>query len=177
VPVRFRACLAVLVLGLGAGVVGVATAGRLTVHPPGATERPVPIAARPAERFALDVLREWDDRRAAAWAAGDPTLLARLYTRGSSAGAADLALLGRYRARGLVVRGIRMQLLRARVMASRPRLVVLEVTDRLASAVAYGPAGGARRLPGDVATVHELVLRRVEGEWRMVRVSAGPVQR
>jgi hypothetical protein len=177
VPVGLRASLAVLVLGLGAGVVGVATAGRLTDHPPRAAERTASTAARPADRDALEVLREWDARRAAAWAAGDPALLARLYTSGSSAGAADLALLRRYRARGLVVRGMRMQLLRARVLTSRPGLVVLEVTDRLASAVAYAPTGGARRLPGAVATVHELVLRRVEGEWRMARVSAGPVHR
>jgi hypothetical protein len=177
VPVGLRASLAVLVLGLGAGVVGVATAGRLTDHPPSAAQRAVPTAARPTDSRALEVLRAWDDRRAAAWAAGDPTLLARLYTRGSSAGAADLALLGRYRARGLVVRGMRMQLLRVRVLTSRPRLVVLEVTDRLASAVAYAPTGGARRLPRDVATVHEVVLRRVEGQWRMARVSVRPVQR
>jgi len=162
----------VLVIGLGAGVVGVVTAARLTARPAGdATPNAQSSLTRPADRGALDVLRDWDDRRAAAWAAGDPVLLARLYTRGSTAGAADLALLRRYRARGLLVRGMRMQLLRARVLTSRPRLVVIEVTDRLASAVAYAGTTGARRLPRDAASAHEVVLRRIEGEWRMAQVS------
>jgi hypothetical protein len=152
--------------------VGVVSAGRLTAPAPAgagsAAQRP---AVRPDERFALGVLRGWDARRAAAWATGDPALLARLYTRGSTAGAADLDLLRRYRARGLVVRDMRMQLLRVRVLTSRPRLVVLEVTDRLAFAVAFAPPSRARPLPRDVATAHEVVLRRVGGEWRMARVS------
>jgi len=94
-----------------------------------------------------------------------------LYTRRSTAGAADLDLLRRYRVRGLLVRDMRMQLLRARVLTSRPRLVVLEVTDRLASAAAHATRGRTWPLPRDVATTHEVVLRRVGGEWRMVRVS------
>jgi hypothetical protein len=175
VPIRVRSSLAVLVLGLCAGVVGLEAAARLTAGP---SQSAGPVAsARPADRFALDVLREWDDRRAAAWAAGDPARLARLYTDGSSAGAADMALLRRYRDRGLVVRAMRMQVLRARVLTSRPGRLVLEVTDRLASAVALGTTGGERRLPLDVATSHQLVLRRVAGEWRVARVSAGRFER
>jgi hypothetical protein len=126
---------------------------------------------------AVSVLHDWDVRRAAAWARGDADALASLYTVGSAAGAADVALLSRYRSRGLVVRDLRMQLLRARVLTSRPRLVELEVTERLAFAVADEPTVGSRALPRDAAATHRLVLRRVAGTWLMAGVSVVPSQR
>jgi hypothetical protein len=174
-PVRLRAAVVVLVLGLAAGVAGVTVIERIA--PAGSPSGPAPAGALvpddPAEAPALSVLRDWDARRSAAWAAGDVDGLALLYVPGSSAGAADVGLLRRYRARGLVVRDLRMQILRVRVVTSRPRRLVLEVTDRVASAIAYA-ATGARRLPRDAATSHELVLRRVDGAWRMARVSPTP---
>ena len=174
-PVRLRTAVAVLVLGLGAGVLGVATSGWLTGAPrpsgPPTASGGLVAGAPATSNVALAVLRSWDDRRAAAWAAGDADGLARLYTAGSAAGAADVALLRRYTARGLVVRAMRMQLLRVQVLTSRPRVLVLEITDRLASAVAYAASTDARTLPRDAATTHRLVLRRVGGVWRMARVS------
>jgi hypothetical protein len=172
--VRVPRAVLVLAAGLTVGLVGVATIGR----PP----HPVPSQVRPSAHApavrdgALAVLHDWDVRRAAAWAAGDPDALGGLYARGSGAGAADVALLRRYTGRGLVVRGLGMQVLRARVLVSRPRRLELEVTDRLAGAVAVraGDPRSARRLPSGAASTRVLVLRRPGDRWVMVRVSALP---
>jgi hypothetical protein len=87
-----------------------------------------------------------------------------------------VALLRRYTERGLVVQGLGMQVLRARVLVSRPRRLELEVTDRLAGAVAAraGDPQSARRLPAGAASTRVLVLRRPADRWVMVRVSALP---
>jgi hypothetical protein len=176
--VRIPRALLVLTAGLTVGLVGLATFAR-TPNVARPTPDPAPALAPgpPVVRSdgVLDVLHDWDVRRAAAWASGDAVALASLYTGSSRAGAADVALLRRYTARGLVVRGMRMQVLRARVLTHRPRLLVLEVTDRLAAAVAVRvtDAATARRLPGDAASTRVLVLRRPRsGPWVMARVSA-----
>lgn len=128
----------------------------------GAAERPV---------AALAVLGAWDARRAAAWAAGDEAALAALYTDGSAAGRRDRAMLERYAARGLFVRGMRMQVLAGKVRSRTAGRIVLVVTDRLAHAVAVG-RGTRVVLPRDRATRRTIVLRRVAGEWRVARVWA-----
>jgi hypothetical protein len=171
-PVRIPLVLLVLAAGLTLGLVGVAT---LSERPGelGAPSRSP--SARPAtEHAALAVLHSWDRRRSDAWAAGDAVALARLYTARSSAGAADVALLRRYVARGLVVSDLRMQVLRARVIVVLPRLLELEVTDRLAGGRAARPGdpGTARPLPADAASTTVLTLRRVGDRWLMARVSA-----
>ncbi len=120
---------------------------------------------------ALAVLRAWDVRRAAAWAAGDGAALGALYTDGSAAGRRDRAMLGRYGARGLRVRGMRMQMLAGEVRSRAAGRIVLVVTDRLAHAVAVGQ-GIRVGLPRDRATRRTVVLRRVAGEWRVARVWA-----
>jgi hypothetical protein len=172
-PVRIPVVVLALVIGLGCGVVGVAA---LSAPPVGrAAERPAvhpvddPV---PGERFAVGVLHAWDARRAEAWKSGDPQELAALYAAGSEAGAADVALLHRYVARGLVVRDMRTQVLGARVLVARPGRLELEVTDRLAGATAVSLDGAAARLPRDAATTRRLVLRRVGARWLMVSVSA-----
>jgi hypothetical protein len=173
-PVRVPVAALVLVLGLGIGVAavtsGVGSTGVGSTGSPGSGGATRP--ARPTS--ALAVLHAWDEQRAAAWSAGDAVALARLYTPRSSARAADVALLRRYAVRGLVVRGMRMQVLRARVLATRPRRLELEVTDRLAAAVAVrrGDPAAARWLPTDAATTRHLVLRRIRGHWLMAEVSA-----
>jgi hypothetical protein len=180
VPIRVPVLLLVLAAGLTLGLVAAA----VVAHPPGIAGRARavgsgPPVSRPADRSVLGVLREWDRRRASAWADGDEIALARLYLPGSSAGAADVALMRRYAARGLVVRGIRMQLLRARVLVARPRRIELEVTDRLTAAVAVRLVDTAttRRLPADAPTTRTLELRRVGGRWLMARVSGSPARR
>lgn len=173
-PVRIPVVAVVMVLGLTCGVVAFAV---LSARPqlPSAPARSGH-DARPAaatERYAVGVLHDWDSRRAEAWAEGDEEALARIYVADSSAGAADVALLRRYAARGLVVSGLRMQVLRARVLVARPDRLEVEVTDRLASATAVRVGGEriGRRLPADGPTTRHLVLRRDRGQWLMARVS------
>jgi hypothetical protein len=190
-----RLLLVVLVLtalgALAAGVAGVVE-GRpsvvVTPERPTSPESRLPVtgnrgakpdrAVAPERRMeadgrvaALGVLRAWDVRRAAAWAAGDEAALAALYTDGSAAGRRDRAMLGRYVARGLRVRGMRMQVLAGKVRSRTAGRIVLVVTDRLAHAVAVR-RGTRVVLPRDRATRRTVVLRRVTGEWRVAQVWA-----
>ncbi|MGZ6792311.1 MAG: hypothetical protein ACXVFV_05115 [Mycobacteriales bacterium] len=115
----------------------------------------------------LAVLHAWDARRAAAWADGDTAALRSLYVAGSRSGAADVAMLRRWRARGVRARGLQMQVLAAEVRAATPHRLVLVVTDRLVGA--YAVAAGERvALPRDTPTRHRVVLALVAGEWRAV---------
>jgi hypothetical protein len=177
-PVRVPVVALVLVLGLTCGVVAVAVLSAAPGVPsaPGSS-RATPVDAAASEQYAVGVLHAWDARRAAAWASGDATALSGLYTQGSSAGKSDVGLLRRYQARGLVVRNLRMQVLRARVLVARPGRLVLEVTDRLAAATAVrvGEETVGRPLPADRPTTRRLVLRRDSGVWRMARVVVAPV--
>ncbi|HET6165843.1 MAG TPA: hypothetical protein VFE07_03380 [Marmoricola sp.] len=167
VPVAVR----VLVVGLVLGVVALVVSSWAGGSPaPGRVAESRVAGSGPGP---LAVLHEWDERRAAAWSGGDGDALGRLYTRRSTAGAADVALLHRYAARGLRVQDMRMQVLGVRVLARRPRMIVLEVLDRLDDAVVTRPgdSSAARRLPSDGVTTHHLVLRLVDGRWLMARVS------
>jgi hypothetical protein len=125
--------------------------------------------ARPAA-----VLHDWDDRRAAAWSAGDVAGLRDLYVPGSAAGHADVAMLRAWRERGLRVEGMRMQLLDLDVRRASAARLDLVVTDRLTGAVAVGP-GVRRPLPRDGLTSRRVVLVEREGAWRVadVRAAAG----
>jgi hypothetical protein len=170
--VRVPVAIRVLVVGVVIGVAALAATSRLggpQVPTPAGGGRSV-VTAEPAP---LAVLHDWDARRAAAWSAGDAAALARLYTARSTAGRADVTLLHRYAARGLLVRGMRMQILGARVLTVRPRVIVLEVVDRLDDAVVVrvGDPAVTRRLPVDAATTHRLELRLVDSRWRMADVS------
>ena len=76
-----------------------------------------PRAARPAAASSdtpppgpAVVLADWDERRATAWAQGDPEALADLYVAGSRTGAADVRLLQHYGAR---VSGVLMSPIRS----------------------------------------------------------------
>ena len=125
-------------------------------------------------RFAVAALHAWDERRAAAWAQGDRDALLRLYPRASSAGRADARLLDRYAVRGLVVRNMRMQVLRLRVLVAQPNRIILDVTDRFAGAIAVRVDDDRvrRALPADGPTSRRLVLRRDGDQWLMADVSA-----
>lgn len=125
--------------------------------------------ADPATPAPVAVLHGWDQRRAAAWAAGDVPGLRGLYTRDSTAGAADVAMLRAWRERGLRVEGMRMQVLSVSVRADTGRRLVLVVSDRLAAAVAVGD-GVRRPLPRDSVSTRRLVLVCGSGEWRMAQV-------
>ena len=121
------------------------------------------------EVVAADVLSAWDDRRSAAYAAGDPAALRALYVPGSASGRADQAALRAYVDRGLRVDGLRTQLLAVRVLERYPRGWRLLVTDRLLGGVARGD-GTAVVLPQDRPTTWRLGLRWGVSGWRVVEV-------
>jgi len=129
----------------------------------------LPVSA-PVTEGPVAVLRDWDRRRAEAWAAGDVATLRSLYTRRSTAGARDASRLSRWVDRGLRVRRIQTQVLRARVLERRRGLLVLSVTDRIARAVAVGRRSTIR-LPDDAPSTWRITMRRVAGEWRVVSVT------
>ncbi len=125
--------------------------------------------AESREDFALRVLRDWDRRRSRAWARGDAVTLRRLYVTGSAAGRRDVAMLRSWTRRGLTVSGIRMQVLRVEVRDLARQRLVVDVTDRLVGAEAV--AGNRRvALPRDAPTRRRIVLRRVDGSWRVAAV-------
>lgn len=122
------------------------------------------------EVAAARVLHDWDDRRAAAYAAGEPAALRPLYQPGSAAGRADRAFLRAYAQRGLRVTGMRHQLLAVDVLDAGPGWWRLRVTDRLVGGVARG-AGVAVPLPRDQPSTWRIGLRRSGGQWRVVEVA------
>lgn len=122
---------------------------------------------------ALSVLADWDLRRSAAWAAGDGDALAGLYAPGSVAGRRDVAMLTRWRARGLRVDGLRMQVLAIDVRDRSAGRWDLVVTDRLAGGVAVGD-GTRTALPRDGWSTRRVVLEQRAGRWRVASVSAAP---
>lgn len=152
---------------------------------PGAAARPsgtgrgpdrTPARAPRPEARAAAVLRAWDVRRAQAWAAGDDRGLRDLYVPGSTAGRADVAMLARWRHRGLAVEGLTTQLLAVRVLATGPRRLLLRVRDRVMGArvapagpTSTGPGAAEPLAPGAEAT-REVALRRLAGRWRVASV-------
>ena len=159
-----------LVVTSAVTAVGVAAGQSPGPQPAAAPLVEPPTAEATAAPAAVQVLRAWDAQRAAAWARGDPERLAALYTPGSVAGRRDRAMLRGWRARGLVVRGLRTQLLAVRELRHSPSTWTVEVTDRLAGGVAVG-RGIRQRLPVDKATTRTIVLRRVGGQWRVAAVT------
>lgn len=151
----------------------VALAGCSAPAPPRAAEpsatRAFVLRPPPPEQVSAVVLRDWDSRRAAAYAAGSVTTLRRLYVPRSTAGRADAALLQSYLDRGLVVSGMRMQVLALAELTSSDKRIRLQVTDRLVGAVARGPAGEVA-LPRDSPTTRTVTLRKAGGEWLMASV-------
>jgi hypothetical protein len=137
----------------------------------GAT-RPAAVAARPAgvTRPAVEVLRGWDEARAAAYASGSVRALRELYV--GAAGAGDVRLLRSYLRRGYRVEGMRMQLLAVEVLGHGPGTWRLRVTDRLAGGVAVGN-GERLTLPRDRASTRTVrLVRDGSGRWQVASVSA-----
>jgi hypothetical protein len=125
-------------------------------------------ARRTAEVLAL--LREWDHRRAQAWADGDPAGLAGLYTPASRTGRHDRAMLAAYVARGLRVTGQRTQVLTASLRSWAPGRVTLEVTDRVVGGGAVG-RGVRVTLPRDRPSTRVISMCRVSGSWLVEEVT------
>lgn len=167
-----RSLVVVGLLAAAAIVMGVA----LWRVPAGSPAAVVPVsAAAPSadEEVALRVLRAWDRARAQAWAHGSTSQLRRLYPRGSAAAAEDVARLEAYAARGLVVEGMRMQILSADVTRLGPGRLQVVVTDRLTGAEVVARADPSMRvpLPRDLATTWTVVLTQAGRRWLVAGVS------
>ncbi len=166
-------------------VVGLVMTGLLR-STPGEEHRsspaPEPAVPRPATMTvteavsSLSVLRDWDRARSAAWARGDVAALRRIYLMGSRAGARDVAMLRRWVDRGLRVRRLTMQVLSVELRVRTDRRIVLDVTDRLADAVAMPIGGGDRReLPRDGLTTRRLAFRLTGAGWVMAAAYERPL--
>lgn len=135
--------------------------------------RPAPALSTRVDQLAP--LRQWDARRAAAYADGDSAALTALYTPQAAVGAVDRRLLRRYLRRGLVVREMRTQILAARVLVAQEDRVVLLVTDRLERAIAVG-RGARIRLPAERPATRRIVLERHDQRWLVASArQASPV--
>ena len=128
-------------------------------------------ACRPSTSVTA-LLRGWDARRSAAYAAADVAALRRLYADGSIAGRRDVAVLRSYRSRGLRVVGLTTPAARRAERAQHAGEVVLRVTDRLAGAVAVGP-GRRVRLPAGTARTRVVTLVDEGRGWVVAEVRAG----
>jgi hypothetical protein len=129
--------------------------------------RPPEESARPPvrpEQVAVAALRDWDERRAAAYARGDVAALRALYADGSAAGARDTRLLEEYVDRGLVVEGLRQQLLEVELLDDAPHRLTVRVRDRLAGASVVA-AGRRVALPRDRPSTTDVVLVRQDADW------------
>jgi hypothetical protein len=161
--------IAVLVT-LALGAVATTVVGLLRDSSPPVTRASDPLPSDPpsAERprpevEAAAVLAAWDAHRAAAWALGDVRRLRSLYTPGSVAGERDVAMLQRWLERGLVVDGMRTQVLSLHEVRRTSDRWVLTVTDRIVDGVARG--AGTASLPSDAATTRTVTLRLVGDRW------------
>jgi hypothetical protein len=160
-----------LTAAVAVAVTVAATVAVLVSGLPGGSDRVAPPAAPGRDDVAVRVLRAWDARRTAAYAAGSPARLADLYVAGSSAGTADVRVLRGYLGRGLRVRGLRMQLLAVAVVDRQPDRWRVTVTDRVAGGVAVG-RGRRLVLPRDRADTHVVTLMRAgDHRWRVAAVS------
>ncbi len=124
---------------------------------------------------AVAVLRGWDERRASAYARGDPRALGRLYLPGSEAGLRDQRLLREYAERGLRVVDMENQLLVVRLLDRRRRRIQVEVTERMVRAVAErGNGRGPIVLPAADAATRTITLVRGSQGWRVSGVRGSP---
>lgn len=138
-----------------------------TGHRDEAPAGPVP------ELTPADVVRDWDQRRAQAWAQGDVAALRDLYAPRAAVGRRDVAMLERYVERGLVVEGLTTQLVQVQEVRGDEETWVLDVADRVHAGTVVGQ-GVRRALPHDNADRRRLTLRRDAGVWRVVAAVALP---
>ncbi|MCW2751595.1 MAG: hypothetical protein JWR83_2705 [Aeromicrobium sp.] len=124
------------------------------------------LVSSPQLRWA-GVLSGLDQARAAAFSAGDPALLDRVYARGSPGRDEDAATIRAYARRGGRITGAELTLLSWRLDDTSPRRVRLVVIDRLAAARVVWTDGTSRSLPRDLPTKHVITLVRTTDGWRI----------
>ncbi|WP_183100916.1 hypothetical protein [Nocardioides pelophilus] len=180
-PLRMTLAVAAVIVGcvVVLVVVGVlrSTSGADRSGPaPEAEARLAPSVTLTDAVASLSVLRDWDRARSAAWARGDTAALRRIYLVGSRVGAQDVAMLQRWVDRGLRVRRIAMQVLAVELRVRTARRIVLDVTDRLADAVAVPlGGGGGTALPRDGLTTRRLVFRLTGAGWVLAAAYERPL--
>lgn len=132
-----------------------------------------PAAGRPAALDWLAIVQRLESARARAVASADMTTLRDVYVAGSPALAADLALVRRLVAWHQHATGFTMSALRVAVLASTPAEATLRVTDQVS---AYTLAGGrgVQHQPATSPRTLTMVLRRVDGSWRIAVVRVDP---
>jgi hypothetical protein len=113
------------------------------------------------------VLAALDRRREIAFSTDRPGLLATVYDRDSTALSHDRATMAAYRARGLRLVGVRLQIRWVHVLAEQPRRAVLVVRDQLGRVVAVDGNGWRTQLPRDLPTTHRITVVRTPNGWRI----------
>src|SRR4051794_25476504 len=179
---RLPVSVLAVAVGVAAGlVISLGLVGGRSAGPagPGLSSGPATTSVRleesrsPREPPEVRVLRDWDRRRAAAYATSSFTALRAAYVRGSTAGASDVAVLEEYRARGWRVVGLRTQLLAVAVLEHTRDRWRLRVTDRLAAASAVRREHRVP-LPRDRASTRLVTLTRPPGgAWQVAAVQPG----
>jgi hypothetical protein len=162
-------CLFALGVGLlGVGAVWQLAAGgdepAVGAGPPDRRTAQEREAAERSRQRALKVLHDWDARRSAAWAAGDPAGLRALYTPGSGSARTDVRRLRAWTDRGFVVTGLRTQVLAVEVLVDQPRRLDLRVRDRVAAGEATSEDRRVR-LPRDGVSTWQLSFVQRDGRW------------
>lgn len=115
-------------------------------------------------------LSELDAVRAEAFATSDPTLLDRVYVRGSEARDVDAATIANYRERGGRVVGADLWVISCRVQAASGSRARLDVVDRLRSARIVWKDGSATALPQDEPSRRVVTLVRTADGWRIAGI-------
>ena len=133
---------------------------------------PGPAPAGAEVTAALTVLHRWDADRSAAYVAGDGRRLEALYAPGSSAGAADVRLLGRYAAHGWRITSVTTQIRSVRVLVHTTGRWLLRTTDRVRG-IADAPER-CRPLPAGDYRTRDLELVRSGAMWVMASVRPVP---
>ncbi|MFQ1000966.1 protein kinase domain-containing protein [Modestobacter sp. SSW1-42] len=149
------------------------SAGAATAGPPASPADQPDAPADDAGWAAL--VGELYQRRAAAFAAGDPAALTAVHAPGSSLLTRDTEQLTALRSAGQVVDGFDPQLREVlRVTAESPARVRVLLVDALPayrtgvpSPGAHGLSEGAQQVPGRGAARVELVLVRTDAGWRI----------
>lgn len=123
---------------------------------------------------AEQILRLWDAAREQAWASGSTPSLSRLYAPGSSAGAADKAMLKLWKAEGLRVLEMGRTITNLEIVTMAPGQLVVQFDETRHPVVVVG--AGIEELvnppemtPG-AAQSRTVELRETEGTWRVVSV-------
>ncbi len=130
-------------------------------------------AARVAGPWAA-VLDRLDASRAAAFAAGSPSRLDRVYVPGSPAQRRDRAALRRLARAGLRADGLRLDTVALRVLRTSATTVRLQVTDVLAAhRLVDGEGAVVQQRAGRGEVTWAVALRRVDGRWLVYDVARG----